>query len=81
MTITEFWPAVHQLREFIDDEGLTLDERLDSVVAKFCDLSPTAQRQLLTDVLKLSMELPDVYSAVSAAVSYLEEHGSSSEAG
>jgi hypothetical protein len=60
---------------------LTLDERLDSIVEKFCDLPPLVQRQLLTDVLRLSMELPDVYSAVSAAVNYLEERGPSSEAG
>ena len=81
MTAIEFWQTVGTLHELLDHQGLTADERLNAVVAKFSDLPPTVQRQLVSDLLRLSLELPDIYAAVVAAANSAEERSYKLSAG
>jgi hypothetical protein len=77
----DFWPAVSQLRELLDSEGLTYDERMRTAVQHFLTLPPTVRRQLVLDLMRLSMELPDIYAAVCETANRCEERGPSSVAG
>jgi len=70
---TEYWPALHRLSETSDRQGMGTDERLDAIVKQFLQMPPQIRRQLIADVLRLSLELPDVYAAVTAAANQAEE--------
>ena len=70
---TEYWPALHRLSETSDRQGLGSDERLSAIVQQFLDMPPQVRRQLIADVLRLSLELPDVYAAVTAAANQAEQ--------
>ena len=69
---SEYWPALHRLSEISDRQGLGTDERLSAIVRQFVDMPPQVRRQLVADVLRLSLELPDVYAAVTAAANQAE---------
>jgi hypothetical protein len=74
MTETDdFWSGLHQLAETYERRGLTADERLQEVLNSFRDQPPTVRRQLLADVFRLSMDLPDLYAAIAAAGNSSEE--------
>ena len=61
---TEFWPLLHQLAEVYEKVGLTSDERLEASLTAFRELPATIRRQLLADLFRISMDLPDLYAAV-----------------
>src|SRR5436189_4807070 len=63
----DFWSSLHQLAEAYERRGLTADERLQVVLKSFRDQPPTVRRQLLADVFRLSMDLPDLYASLAAA--------------
>jgi hypothetical protein len=71
--ITEFWPLLRQLAEAFDRQGLTTDERIQSSLATFRALPDTVRRQMLADVFRLAMDLPDLYAAIVAAQNAREE--------
>jgi hypothetical protein len=62
VTITEFWPLIRQVAEAYDQSGLTADERTQAHLATFRELPATVRRQLLTDVFRLSLDLPELYA-------------------
>ena len=69
----EYWPALHRLSDTSDRQGLGTDERLSAIVQQFLDMPPQVRRQLIADVLRLSLDLPDVYAAVTAAANQPEQ--------
>ena len=75
MTPTEFWPALRLLAQLYDQQGLTPDERLESIRQQFLAAPPVAQRQLIADALRLSMDLPDLYAAVVSSANQREARG------
>jgi len=76
-TAYEYWPALHLLADASDRQGLGTDERIDAIVKQLLNLPPTVRRQLLADMLRLSMELPDLHAAATAAVNQAEQPGDS----
>jgi hypothetical protein len=75
MYTSEFWPALRRLAECHESQGQDSDERVAVALRLFRDLSPTEQRQLLGDLLRLAMDLPDLYSPAHAAVVQAENCG------
>jgi hypothetical protein len=63
----EFWPALCQLAEAYDQQGLNADERISESVRMFARQPRIVQRQIIEHMLRLSMDLPDLYAAVVAA--------------
>jgi hypothetical protein len=64
LAVTEFWPLLHQLSEAYEQQGLTADERMQSQLRTFREMPPTVRRQLLADIFRLSMDLPDLYASM-----------------
>lgn len=71
---TEFWPLLHQLAEAYEREGLTSDERLETTLTAFREMPATVRRQLLADLFRISMDLPDLYAAVVSTANENEAH-------
>jgi hypothetical protein len=64
----QFWLHVHMLADAYEAEGASPDERVENVVQQFERMPPIAQRQVLADLLRLTIQIPDLYpSIVSAA--------------
>jgi hypothetical protein len=63
-TPNEFWLNLHRLAEAYDSEGLTPDERAESILNQFRAMPPIAQRQVLSDMVRLVANLPDLYPLV-----------------
>jgi hypothetical protein len=67
------WNLVQQLSEAYDQTGLTVDERTQTLLTAFRELPPTVRRQLLADVFRLSMDLPDLYASMVAIANSREQ--------
>lgn len=67
------WNLVQQLSEAYEQTGLTVDERTQALLASFRELPPTVRRQLLADVFRLSMDLPDLYASMVAIANSREQ--------
>ena len=68
----DFWLQLHRLAEAYDAEGLTLEERAQNIVQQFRELAQPARRELLAELLQITVHLPDVYPLVMAAAN--EDH-------
>ena len=66
-TPNEFWLNLHRLSEAYDAEGLTPDERAESILNQFRAMPSIAQRRVLADLVRLTANLPDLYPLVVAA--------------
>jgi hypothetical protein len=69
----EFWLNLHRLAGALDAEGLTSQERTANVVEQFREMPRVVQRELLEDLVRLVVYLPDVYPQVRTAVSEGQE--------
>jgi hypothetical protein len=72
MAPNEFWLRLHQLCDTYDAEGLTADERAGIIAAQFQAMPLVAQRQLLSDLLRLVTYGPDLYTLIVAAANESE---------
>jgi hypothetical protein len=63
----DFWLQLHRLAEAYDAEGITSDERAHNIVQQFRELAHPARRELLAELLQITVHLPDVYPLVMAA--------------
>jgi hypothetical protein len=67
-----FWLSVHGIYSDYMSEGMTADERAQSIIGAFRRLAPIARRELLADLAPLSRQLPDIYAMALAANRELE---------
>ena len=63
----EFWTSVRHLAQSYDEQGALSDERAAKIVAAFEQLPPDTQQHLLTDMLRIATDMPDIYTMVVAA--------------
>ena len=68
----EFWLQLHRLAEAYDAEGLTSQERAENIVAQFREMPHVARRAVLTEMLQISVHLPDLHALVVAAANDAE---------
>jgi hypothetical protein len=68
----EFWLNLHRLSEAYDAEGMTTEERADNILEQFRQMPPIARRQVFNDLVRLTMNLPDLYPLVTAALNEAE---------
>jgi hypothetical protein len=73
ITPNEFWLSLHQLAEAYRAEGMSHDERLESVADEFQRLPLTVRHQVLVDLHFTARHLSDVYKAVAPLVRRAEE--------
>jgi stress-induced morphogen len=64
----EFWLQLHRLAEAHDAEGLNEAHRAENIVAEFQNMSQIAQRELVAELLRLTVHVPALYSLVIAEV-------------
>jgi hypothetical protein len=55
------------LADAYEAEGATPDERIENVVRQFERMPPIAQRQVLADLLRLTIHIPELYPIVVSA--------------
>jgi hypothetical protein len=58
----EFWLQIHRLVGAYDAEGLNAAQRAENIVAELRDMSPLAQRELVAELLRLTVCIPALYS-------------------
>jgi hypothetical protein len=63
----QFWLHVHTLADAYEAEGLEPDERVENIVRQFEGMPLIAQRQVLADLLRLTIHIPDLYHVIVAA--------------
>jgi len=68
----EFWLQLHRLAEAYNAEGLTSQERAENIVAQFRDMPHVARRAVLTELLQIAVNIPDLYPLVVAAANEAE---------
>ena len=64
----EFWLSLHRLADALSSEGDTRQEQTANVVEQFREMPPIVQRELIDDLVRLVIYLPDVYPQVRQAV-------------
>lgn len=69
----EFWLCVHQLADAYDAEGLTAEERAESIVDELRKMPPITQRQVLGDLSRLVGNLSDLHTLTVAAANANEK--------
>ncbi len=62
----EFWLQIHGLAAAYDAEGLNAAERAENIIAELGDMSPLARQELVTELLRLTVCIPAIYSLVIA---------------
>jgi hypothetical protein len=62
----EFWLQLHRLAATYDAEGLNATERAENIVAELRDMSHLARRELVAELLRLTVRIPAIYSLVIA---------------
>jgi hypothetical protein len=70
----EFWLQVHQLAAAYDAEGENAAERGHNIIAEFHDMSPLAQHQVLAALLRLTVNVPAIYSLLIADIKKAKNH-------
>jgi len=63
----QFWLHVHTLADAYEAEGTTPDERVENIVRQFERMPPIAQRQVLADLLRLTIHVPELYPIIVSA--------------
>lgn len=72
-TSNECWMDLHRLAASLDDEGLTRQERMDSLVHEFLAMPPLVRRELLRELRFVLCELTDLEPVVINATNAAEE--------
>ena len=65
----EFWLNLHRLAEAYDAEGATPEERAENIVAQFRDMPPVARREVLKELVRVAVHIPELYRLVMIAAS------------
>jgi hypothetical protein len=63
----EFWLNLHRLAEAYDAEGQTPQQRAENIVAQFRDMPLVAQREVLAELVNITLHIPEVYRQVMVA--------------
>ena len=63
----QFWLHVHVLADAYEAEGASPDERVENVVRQFQRMPPIAQRQVLADLLRLTVQIPELYPLIASS--------------
>jgi len=69
----EFWLCLHRLASAYDAEGLTPEERSANIAVQFSEMPHIAQREVLVDLLRISLHVPDLCSVILAAANQSDE--------
>ena len=69
----EFWLNVQRLAESYEAAGFTTEERTEQIVGQFNEMASLAQREVLRELCRLMVHLPDVYTVVAAAANDQEK--------
>jgi len=69
----EFWLALHRVVAAYRDEGLTTDDRLESILEQFSQMPAIARRELLADFAQVAVNFQDIYVACVASQRQIEE--------
>jgi hypothetical protein len=64
ITTNDFWLQVHRLATAYEAEGETAADRYEQILAQFHDMPPIAQREVVADLLRLTVHVPSIYSEV-----------------
>ncbi|HEX5105208.1 MAG TPA: hypothetical protein VFV87_15415 [Pirellulaceae bacterium] len=62
----EFWLNLHRLTEAYDAEGMTTAERFANITRQFQAMPPLAQQEILQELRRLTIHLPELYPVVAA---------------
>ena len=68
-----FWLALHELAEAYDSEGLNPDERARNIADQYQEMPHIAQREVLADLLRIALHVPDLCSVILAAANQSDE--------
>ena len=63
----EFWLNLHRLSESYDSEGANVTERAAHITRQFQDMPGLAQQEVLQELHRLAIHLPELYAVVAAA--------------
>ena len=72
-TPEEFWLYVHRVAETYDANGLTPDERANAITMALLAMTPTVQRQALSDLRVLAVNVADLLPITTAAICTAEK--------
>jgi len=72
MNKNEFWLLLHRLSAAYAAEGDTAQERAESIMGDFGQMSPTVRRQLLADFDRLAKHFNDLHVMAVASVNAAE---------
>jgi hypothetical protein len=62
----DFWLQLHRLAVAYESEGRTTSERSDSIMNQFQQMPRVARRQILEELLLVTVNLPELYTTVAA---------------
>jgi hypothetical protein len=63
----EFWLNLHRLAEAYDAEGATPQERAENIVAQFREMPAVARREVLAELVRVAVHIPELYRLVMIA--------------
>ena len=63
----EFWLNLHRLSVAYDAEGSTIKERTANICGQFEQMPPVAQQEVLEELRRLAVHLPELYPVIAAA--------------
>jgi len=63
----EFWLNLHRLSVAFDAEGATNKERAANICRQFEQMPPVAQQEVLDELRRLAIHLPELYPVIAAA--------------
>ena len=64
----EFWLQIYRLATAYQGEGLTTTERNEQIVREFHEMPPIAQREVVAALLPLTVQVPSIYTLVTADI-------------
>ena len=63
----EFWLNLHRLHVAYESEGATIKERAANICRQFEQMPPVAQQEVLDELRRLAIHLPQLYPLMAAA--------------
>jgi hypothetical protein len=64
----DFWLNLHRLAQAYDSQGQSLEEREACILRQLSAMPRVAQREVLQELRRMAIHLPDLFPAASAAV-------------
>ena len=68
----EFWLYLHRLAEAYEAEGLNTEDRAANIISQFLDMPPVAQRHVMSDLVLVATQIPELYPRVMDAADQAE---------